>query len=279
MYTYGYVNGKVVRTDVPQVFLNDIGLLRGFGSFDFFRIYNGVPLDYDMHFARFTASSKLLGLKVPITKAALKDVLQTLLKKNKVTDAHVRMVLTGGATKNGLEPTSPNLIVLLEPRKDLPATLYAKGASLITFEHQRPFASAKTTNYQQAVVLQKQKKQKGAVEILYTAGGNVLEAATSNVCIVKGGVIYTPKDDVLKGVTLRVVLACAKERGYKVVERAVRVSELFTADEVFITATNKKVVPIVHIDGKVVGGGKPGVVSRELNDAYVAHIVQQCGRA
>jgi branched-subunit amino acid aminotransferase/4-amino-4-deoxychorismate lyase len=206
-------------------------------------------------------------------------VLGTLLKKNKVTDAHVRIVLTGGPAKNGLEPTKPNLFVLLEPRKDLPAALYTKGASLITFEHQRPFATAKTTNYQQAVVLQQLKKQKGAVEILYTAGGKVLEAATSNVCVVKGGVLYTPKDDVLKGVTLQVVLELAKARGYKVVERVVRVAELWTADEVFITATNKKVVPIVRIDGKVISNGKPGPVSQELNSAYIAHIVRECGRA
>lgn len=278
MYTYGYLNGEVVRTDKPQLYLDDIGLLRGFGSFDFFRIYNTVPLDYDMHFARFVASSKQMGLRVPIAKQALAEVLQTLLKKNKVTDAHVRIVLTGGKTKDGLLPSTPNLFVLLEPRKDLPATLYTAGARLITFEHQRPFATAKTTNYQQAVVLQKEKKQRGAVEVLYVSHGKVLEASTSNVCIVKKGTIITPKENVLSGITKRVVLKLAQKHGYKIVERDVRVAELVAADEVFITATNKKVLPITHIDGKVIGSGKVGEVSRALNKMYEDHIVEVCGR-
>ncbi|MEY2640715.1 MAG: hypothetical protein RL150_108 [Candidatus Parcubacteria bacterium] len=279
MYTYAYLNGKIVRTDKPQLYLDDIGLLRGFGSFDFFRIYNKVPLDFDAHYARFLASSKQLGLRVPITKAVLKEVLQTLLKKNKVTDAHVRIILTGGKVKAGLEPTIPNVFVLLEPRKDLPAALYTKGGSLITFEHQRPFASAKTTNYQQAVVLQPVKKKHGAIEVLYIANGKVLEAATSNICIVKKGIIYAPKENVLLGITRQVVLSCARELGYRVAEHDVTVNELLAADEVFITATNKFVLPIVRIDGKVIANGKPGPISRVLNEAYKAHIVKECGCA
>lgn len=279
MYTYAYLNGKIVRTDQPQLYLDDIGLLRGFGSFDFFRIYNKVPLDFDAHYARLVASSKQLGLRVPISKRALSDVLQTLLKKNKVEDAHVRIILTGGKVKDGLSPTVPNMFVLLEPRKDLPGSLYKKGGELITFEHQRPFATAKTTNYQQAVVLQPVKKKRGAVEVLYVWKGKVLEAATSNVGMVKKGVLYTPTDDVLHGITRKIVLEQAQLLGYKVVERSITMQDLLGADEVFITATNKFVLPIVRVDGAVIGAGKPGKVTQALYDAYVDHIVQVCGRA
>jgi D-alanine transaminase/branched-chain amino acid aminotransferase len=277
MHTFGYLNGKVVRTDAPQLFLDDIGLLRGFASFDFFRIYNSVPLDLNDHYKRFLNSSKMLGLKVPVSQRELEEILATLLKKNKISYAHVRVILTGGKTKEGLLPTTPNFFVLLEPMHDLPVTLYAKGGTLLTFEHLRPFAEAKTTNYQQAVVLQPLKKKAGAVEILYTYKGNVLEATTSNVCMVRGKTVVTPKADILAGITRKVVLELAKKAGYKVVERDIKVKELLAADEVFLTATNKKVLPIVRIDKVVIGNGKVGPVSRELNELYAEHIRRSCG--
>jgi len=276
MHTFGYINGKVVRTDVPQLFLDDIGLLRGFASFDFFRIYNGVALDLDDHYKRFIHSSKMLGLKVPLSKKNLEEVLQTLLKKNKIKQAHVRIILTGGKVKEGILPTTPNLFVLLEPFKDLPTQLYTKGGTLITFEHLRPFAEAKTTNYQQAVVLQKGKKKSGAVEILYTHKGKILEATTSNIFIVKGNKVITPKIDVLAGITRKIVMELATKAGHIVVERNIKEKELYTADEVFITATNKKVLPIVKVNDQKIGKGTVGEVSKTLNTAYEDYIKEKC---
>lgn len=276
MYKYGYLNDKIIQTDKPQLFLDDIGILRGFSSFDFLRIYNSHPFEIKDHYLRFVKSSKILGLKVPISQKQLEQILKTLLSKNKIKDAHVRIVLTGGKTVGGILPSKPNLFILLETLKDLPPTLFKKGGKLITFDHQRLFAEAKTTNYLQAVVLQREKNKFGAIEILYINRGKVLEPTTSNIFLVNKNTIITPKENILEGVTRKTVIKLAKKAGYGVVEKNILESELYKADEVFITATNKKVLPIVQINNKKIGNGKVGEVSKELNNLFGEYIKKEC---
>lgn len=276
MYKFGYLNGKIINTDKPQLFLDDIGLLRGFASFDFFRIYNSVPLDLKDHYQRFINSSKIIGLKVPISYKELSEILKILLSKNKIKDAHVRVILTGGKTNSGLLPTKPNIFILLEEMKNLPDNLYKNGGKLVINEHLRLFAEAKTTNYLQAVSLQKSRIKNKAIEILYVFNGSVLEAATSNIFIVKDKEIITPKEKVLSGITRKIVIKLAKNSGYKVIERDIKEKELYSADEVFLTATNKKVLPIVAINNKKISDGKVGEISRGLNQDYAEYIVKFC---
>lgn len=268
MKNYCYFDGKIVDIRKPHLPLDDIGVLRGFGVFDFFRIYNSKPFLLDEHYKRFVNSAKLIGFKLPISKDKLEVVLQSLLKKNKMKDAHVRMVLTGGRVKDGILPSKPTFYILFEERKDLPHNLYTKGASLMVYEHQRLLPQAKTTNYFQAVQLQAERQRLGAIEILYVDKGKVLEAATSNIFIVKKGVVITPKDNVLYGITRNLVIRLAKKEKLKVVERDIKVDELYKADEVFLSATNKKVLPIVKINGKKIGNGRPGDITLRLLERY-----------
>jgi branched-chain amino acid aminotransferase len=144
-----------------------------------------------------------------------------------------------------------------------PIKYYTDGCSLTVFEEQRRFPESKTTNYIQAVLLQKARKKAGAIEILYVAGGKVLEAATSNFFIVKNRRLITAKERVLPGITRKVAIKVSRPY-FKVEERDVTVEEMYKADEAFITSSFKEIVPIVKIGSKKVGNGKVGEVSKQV---------------
>lgn len=182
-----------------------------------------------------------------------------------------RLVLTGGPTPDGISWRKPVFYILAEDLYTLPPSVFSKGAALITHEHLRQFPHAKTTNYLTAVSLQPEKRRKKAIEILYTESGTVFEASTSNIFMVHRGKLITPNHAVLPGVTARVVAALAHKAGLIVLSRRVSVRELMNADEVFLTATNKDVAPIVCIDGKKIGVGRVGPTTRYLMELYRAY--------
>ena len=134
-------------------------------------------------------------------------------------------------------------------------------------EHGRQFMSYKTTNYIQAVLLQKERKEAGALEILYSFGGRVLECSTSNFFIVKNGRLITPKDDILLGITRKVTIDLARP-SIKIEERPLGIEETFAADEAFLTSSFKEIVPVVAIDGKKIGGGKVGPITKKLMGSF-----------
>lgn len=253
-----------------KIGITDIGILRGYGVFDFARTHGGKLAMFDEHFARLTRSAKILDLALPVSKMHLKKIIEDLIKKNGYAESTVRMVLTGGQIAgNGLEydRSKPTFFVVVQEFVPLPEKFYTEGVRAITVDHQRTYPEAKSNNYIVAVRNQAARRRAGAFEILYTHGGHVLETATSNFFIVKGGKVITPKANVLIGTTRNTVLALAKKK-FKIEERDVTVAELAKADEAFLTATNKGVVPITHIDGRRVGSGKVGPVTSALIQAY-----------
>lgn len=268
MYPYCFFNGKIIQSNKPLIALNDIAILRGYAAFDFMRIYNKKPFCFKEHMNRFRNTAKLMGLKIDFSNAQIEDILTKLIKRNKAKDYQARFVLTGGETKNGIEPSIPVFYILFEKLSNLPDVLYIKGAKLITHNHQRTLPYAKNSNYMQAVLLQKKRKKEKAIEILYTSGGLIYEASTSNIFIVKDKNIFTPQNDILKGVTRALTIRLAKKLKYTVIEKDILISEMLAADEVFITATNKKVLPIVKIDSHIVDNGKVGQITKELLNAY-----------
>lgn len=248
--------------------INDISILRGFAAFDFFRIYNGKPFCFDAHFERFQNTSKEMGLKIPYSKKKILEILEELIRKNKNKNYHVKFVLTGGETKKGILPSKPVFFILFEKMQNLPKSVYKKGASLITNEYLRTLPTSKTSNYMNAVLLQPKRIARKALEILYISKGAVFECSTSNIFIVKNGKLITPGKGVLKGITRKLIIELSEKNNIKTKQREVLVKELKTADEIFISATNKKVVPIVKIDDYKVGEGKIGPVTTALMEEY-----------
>ncbi|OHA56760.1 MAG: hypothetical protein A2114_01690 [Candidatus Vogelbacteria bacterium GWA1_51_14] len=269
MHKYCYANGRVSDINKPQIKLNDLGVLRGYGVFDFVKVSEGAPLWWREHLARFRRSAKTIGLAVPLSDAKLTAIARQLLKKNKVKEGSLRLVLTGGETRDGITPGGrPNLAILVEDTYALPAKVFKQGGKLITTDYQRLFPEAKSTNYLLAVKLQARKRAAGAMEILYVSGGKVLEASTSNLFYIKDGALRTPASGVLPGITRQMAIKLARKLGHPVTERDVLLTELKNADEVFITATNKDIAPVVRVDDMVIGDGAPGPVTLKLLEAY-----------
>ncbi|OHA58847.1 MAG: hypothetical protein A2571_00475 [Candidatus Vogelbacteria bacterium RIFOXYD1_FULL_44_32] len=275
MSPYCYANNKIVKLTETKVLANDLAVLRGYGVFDFARIYNKTPFHLEDHFVRFCQSAKLLGLKVPVELNTVLKATANLLVKNKLKDASVRLVLTGGASDDGISLGKSQFFILMDKLTDYSPDVFTKGAKLITVQHARPLAEAKHTNYAVAVKWQEKRQKAGAIEILYVDNGKILECAMSNFGIFKGNTLITPKNDILAGVTRKIVLKLARKK-FKVEERELLVSELADADEAFLTATNKYVVPIVKIDNLKIGNGKVGPNTKWLLAEFKKEIDKIC---
>lgn len=244
----------------------DLGILRGYCVFDVMCTQNEKPFLLDEHWKRFQNSAKELGLIIPVSKEKyLKNILK-LLKLNGFKKSTIRTVLSGGVSSDGfsLENGKETCYILVEKFKDLPKKYYEKGVKVITVNYSRHFPKAKIANYITAIKNQNNKKKEKALEIIYVSNGKAFEAATSNFFIVKKGIVIAPKEGILLGITRNIVIDLAKKNKLKVLERDVKISELFKADEVFLVATNKDVVPVVNIDGKKIGDGKVGKMTKKI---------------
>ncbi len=255
-----YFNGKITTTDKIGISPYDIGFLRGYGVFDVMCTQNGKAFLLDEHWKRFAASAKELNLKVPVKKDAYKKIVGKLLKKNGFSKSTIRTVLTGGQSHNGFSHASGSetFLILIEPFKALPSEIFRHGASVMTLSYKRDYPRAKITNYVTAIKNQQLKEKSRHLEMIYLQGGQALEASTSNFFIVKNGRLITQKDGILLGITRNLAIRLAKKRGLPVKERSISEKELLTADEIFLTATNKDIVPVVKIDGQRVGDGQVG---------------------
>lgn len=269
MKKYFYLNGKIQDVSKPAVQINDIGLLRGYGVFDFMRTYNGRIFHWDDHFKRFSSSAKTLNMKAPFSKEAVERQIVELIKKNRCQkeEVSIRLVLTGGPTEDGLSHKKPTFAILLEDVYDFPKTCYQDGAKVITLDYERLLPESKNNNYIWTVKLGELKKQKGAVDLLYTAKGKILEASMANIFIFKGATLITPKDGVLQGITRKIVMRLGKSR-FKIEEREVKTGELESATEAFLSSTNKLIMPIVQVDNRKIGDGKVGENTKILMAKY-----------
>lgn len=261
-----YLNGAILPLREAKVGVLDLGILRGFGIYEGITSFSGEPFRFDDHWERFQKSADVLGLVIPRTQEEVASAMRALIKHNTTgARASLRMLLTGGEALDGLEyvPGRETFFITVAAHTPLPRELYERGVSLITHEYQRFLPGIKTIHYITAVTLQGKRKASGALEILYTSGGKALECSTSNIFIVKDGIIRTPDADVLKGITRKVVLELA-HKAYPVQEMALSLPAFFDADEAFITSSFKDIVPIVSVDGRTIGSGIPGPITRDL---------------
>lgn len=269
MPKYCYLNGKIVLEDKAHVSISDLGILRGYGVFDFLRTYNGRPFYLREHMDRLENSAKLVGLKVPLTKLRVGEIISELLRKNKLREATVKIIVTGGCSADGLvcDLNHQTVIILVKEIHDCPVELYKKGIKLITFEHQRNNSSAKTIDYITMLKLQNKRQKEKAFEILYVNNGVVLEGATSNFFIFKGNKLITTKNNILAGITRKIILKLAIKH-FKVEVRDLKINEIKNATEAFITSTTREVLPVVRIDNIKIGNGKVGKNTQLLMEFF-----------
>ena len=263
-----WFNGVWKPANEVVVSVKDIGFLRGFGIFDFFRIMDGKPIFLADHLARFQRSAAKIGLLLPYSTDELAKCIHELAAMSADSCLGVKMVLTGGESLNGYVPTeSPNLWILpgvfqfADPEK---------GMRLLSKEFVREMAEIKSLNYAFGIGYIPEMKQAGADDLLYyTVQHGVSESTRSNLFYVKHGEIFTPDLYILEGITRLKVLEIARLH-YPVHVQRCTLEDFLSADEVFTTGSTKRVVPILAIDGQLIGSGERGPVARHLYDALLS---------
>lgn len=266
MSDFCYLNGKILPFDKAFLNLDDLGALRGYGVFEVLKTENGKIFLFNEHFSRLKNSSEYLGIKLPLKKSEIEEIIKKLIIKNKIKQAAIRIVLTGGRSKDAMifNSKTPTFYILVSEFKALSAKLFKNGVRLISVPYARDFSEFKTTNYIKAVkVINGRQKQEKFFEILYASNGKILEAATSNFFVFLGDKLITPEEGVLKGITRNLVLKLAKNN-FNIEERDLKIEELSRVSEAFISATNKDILPVVKIDDKTIGYGKVGENTKKL---------------
>lgn len=264
---YVWVNNALIPEDEATVNIKDLSVQRGYGIFDFFKVVNQEPVFLDDHLDRFYHSAELMRLSVKQPREHIRQMIMDLIQKNGFSDSGIRMTLTGGYSPDGYNIAEPNLLITQQSFQ-LTKELQTEGISIITQSYQRQFSEAKTLDYLKAIWLQPVLKEQGVDDVLYVHDGCLRECPRANFFIVSAeGTVLTQKSEMLKGVTRKHILRIS-EKMYPTEERDVSLEELRNAKEAFITSTTKNVMPVVKIDGNVLGDGKPGEITQSLAAAY-----------
>jgi len=276
-----YIDGKYYDERSAKISVFDHGLLYGDGIFEGIRAYNGRVFRLKEHIDRAYCSAKSIMLSIPLGHAELMAAVVETCRRNKLRDAYVRLVVTRGIGTLGLNPNrckNPSVIIIAGKIQLYPAELYTRGMEIITVPTTRNLHSAlnpaiKSLNYLNNVLAKLEANNAGCEEaIMLNPEGFVAECTGDNIFIVTEGQLWTPPlwAGALYGITRRVVMELAAGAGLEVREANLTRHELFNADECFLTGTASEIVPVVKIDGRVIGRGKPGSVTGKLVERYRA---------
>lgn len=268
-----YFNGKYVLKRQIQFSIDDVGILRGYAVFDFFKAVGNVPIFLSDHLDRLENSAAKLNLDIPHTRKEIEEVIESLLGKNQFTYSSCKIIVTGGASSDGFSPGASQIVVLNNEFSDPDPILYEKGISLMLHKYHRDFPEVKSTYYAQALSLQKEWLANGHTDVLYHDGRHISEVSRSNVFYFHGDTLRTNQLGVLSGVTRKNVLKCA-ESHFKIELGPIGLDELLEAEEVFITSSAKKVMPVVKLDDRQIGNGAVGKNTKVLMTAFDLYIDQ-----
>ncbi|MBL0739604.1 aminotransferase class IV [Chryseolinea lacunae] len=258
---YIFVRGEIVPAEKAVLHVSDLAIQRGYGIFDFFKIQDGHPYFLSDYLDRFYASAAVMRLEVPCDRAALTAIIHELIAKNNVPSSGIKMILTGGYSPDGYQPFEPNL-VLTQQALTLPTPAQVEqGVKIITHDFVRDIPAVKTINYSMGIWLIEKIMQQQAADVLYHRDGKVSEFPRCNFFIVKhDNTVVTPVGNVLRGITRKNILSL-DGKPWRVREGDVSLEDVYGAKEAFLTSTTKRIVPIVQVNDRVIGAGKPGDVS------------------
>ncbi len=274
-----YLDGRFVEKNEAVVSVFDHGLLYGDGVFEGIRSYNGLVFKLEEHLGRLFESARTLMLEIPLSKKELEKTVLETLKVNALKDAYIRLVVTRGIGDLGLDPRKclkATLFIIADKITLYPKEYYEKGLVLATVPTVRNHPEAlnpqlKTLNYLNNILAKIEATNAGVNEaILLNAQGYVTECTGENIFFVKGKSVWTPPPyvGILKGITREAVMGLAEASGLAVREDVFTRHELYTADEVFLTGTAAEIVPVVKIDNRLIGTGRPGPVTLKLMKAF-----------
>ncbi|MCW5553304.1 MAG: branched-chain-amino-acid transaminase [Verrucomicrobiae bacterium] len=276
-----FLDGRYYDERTAKISVFDHGLLYGDGVFEGIRAYNGRVFKLKEHIDRLFYSAKAILLTIPMSHAEIMRAVVETCRRNQVRDGYIRLLVTRGVGTLGLNPNRckrGSVIIIAGKIQLYPPELYKRGMEIVTVPTTRNLHSAvnpaiKSLNYLNNILAKIEANNAGCEEaIMLNAEGYVAECTGDNVFIVKDGELMTPplSAGALYGITRRVVMDLAQAAGHRVSEPNLTRYDLFNADECFVTGTGAEIVPIVKIDGRVIGRGKPGKITRKLVARYHA---------
>jgi branched-chain amino acid aminotransferase len=274
-----YLDGRFVDEADAKVSVFDHGLLYGDGVFEGIRLYGGNVFRLDEHLERLEKSAKAILLDMPLTREQWSEAVCETCRQNKLTDGYIRLVITRGVGDLGLAPwlcSKPSYFIIASKISLYPAEYYKNGLAIVTVPTRRVGPAAlpstvKSLNYLNNILAKIEAKQAGALEaIMLNDQGFVAEATADNVFVVAKGEILTPpaSQGALQGVTRSTIMDIAKDLGIPARESVLTRYDLWCGDECFLTGSGAEVIPVVKLDSRIIGTGKPGPVTLRVLDAF-----------
>jgi branched-chain amino acid aminotransferase len=274
-----YLAGRFVDTDKAMISVFDHGLLYGDGVFEGIRSYNGLVFRLKEHIDRLFKSADAIELKIPMTKLKLIETIIETLKINRLKSAYIRLVVTRGVGDLGLDPRkckTPTIFIIADKIVLYPKEFYRNGLAIVTATTRRNLPQAlnpkiKSLNYLNNILAKLDAIKAGTEEaIMLTHDGYVAECTGDNIFVVKSGELATPPVDIgaLEGITREAVAGLARKLGIPFSKRLLRMEDVYASDEVFLTGTAAEIIPVVKIDERKIGNGKPGDITLRLLAAF-----------
>jgi branched-chain amino acid aminotransferase len=273
-----YLDGEYVPAEKAAVSVFDHGFLYGDGVFEGIRAYGGRVFRLEDHVRRLFDSAQAIMLCIPLSQEEMALAIRDTLRKNNLRDAYIRPIVTRGYGDLGLDPLKcrkPTVIIVAVEWGAMYGSLYEVGLTAISVSVRRNAPDAlppniKSLNYLNNILAKIEANVKGGNEaIILDAQGRISEGSGDNIFVVKNNKIYTPHTlNNLKGITREAVLELAEKYGIEVIETDLGLFDLYTGDEVFVTGTAAEVAPVTKIDGRIIGSGKPGQITKELMVAF-----------
>ena len=274
-----YLNGEYVSQEAAKISVFDHGFLYGDGVFEGIRAYKGKVFKLDEHLERLFKSAKAISLEIPLSREQLKEKILETLRKNELYDAYIRLVVSRGEGDLGLDPAKcpyPQIIIIADKISIYPEKLYEEGLEVITVSTRRNIPSAidpriKSLNYLNNILAKIEASARGVPEaIMLNKDGYIAECTGDNLFIVERGVLITPPTwvGILEGITRNVVIELARNENIPVEEKVFTPSELYSSDECFLTGTAAEVIPVTKVDGRAIGDGRVGRITKKLIQSF-----------
>ena len=274
-----FINGTLYNKEDAKVSVYDHGFLYGDGVFEGMRSYAGTVFRMKEHLDRLWESAEKIQLTIQMTKEEMSDAVNATLAANEIEDGYIRLVVSRGEGTLGLDPNkcpTPNIIIITDFITLYPDEFYQNGLEIITAKTIRNHPGAldpriKSLNYLNNILAKIEGLAAGCVEtLMLNHKGEVAECTGDNIFIVKDGKLLTPPVEagVLEGITRGAVMELAAGDGVEVVESTMTLEDVYSAEEVFLTGSAAEIVPVIKVDGKQIGDGTPGLITRRVADLY-----------
>jgi branched-chain amino acid aminotransferase len=275
-----YIDGRFYRKEQARISVFDHGLLYGDGVFEGIRSYDRLVYRLDDHIERLYKSAEAIMLKIPMSKKRMQEAVCESIKKNKLDNAYVRLIVTRGEGDLGLDPRRcrghAKIIIIADKIKLYPEKFYKQGLAIITARTQQNSIKAlnpaiKSLNYLTNILAKIEATTEGHEEaIMLDSRGYVTECTGDNIFIVKDNVLYTPpvSAGLLDGITRSAVIRIARAKKIKIKQVLFRCNSVYKADECFLTGTAAELIPVVRVDDKIIGSGKPGQLTAVFSEEF-----------